>query len=155
MRESPYLRRLAWQFLGMLTLCIVMGVTGPFGTYGTMGLGARLVYFAVVGSLTWVLITGLAAWSGQLEPINRWPIFVRMALAGLLAAIPRTATIIVVHGWLVLADPVARLPRDLFRRRPSWQWLSPSWSACSSSSACMPKPTPSAPELPKRRGRPA
>lgn len=110
MRESPYLRRLAWQFLGTLTLCIVMGVTGPFGTYGTMGLGARLVYFAVVGSLTWVLITGLAAWSGQLEPINRWPVYVRMAIVGLLGAIPSTATVIVVHGWLSWPIPWRYFP---------------------------------------------
>ena len=110
MRESPYLRRLAWQFLATLMLCVVMGVTGPFGTYGTMGLGARLVYFAVVGSLTWVLITGLAAWSGQLEPINRWPVYVRMAIVGLLGAIPSTATVIVVHGWLSWPIPWRYFP---------------------------------------------
>jgi hypothetical protein len=100
MRDSPYLRRLAWQFLATLTLCIVMGVTGPFGTYGTMGLGARLAYFAIVGSLTWVVVAGLGAWSGQLEPINRWPVYVRMGIVGLLAAIPSTVAVIVVHGWL-------------------------------------------------------
>jgi hypothetical protein len=110
MRDSPYLRRLAWQFLGTLTLCVVMGVTGPFGTYSTMGLGARLVYFAVVGSLTWVLITGLAAWSGQLEPINRWPVYVRMAIVGLLGAIPSTAAVIVVHGWLSWPIPWRYFP---------------------------------------------
>lgn len=110
MRESPYLRRLAWQFLATLTLCVVMGVTGPFGTYGTMGLGARLVYFVVVGSLTWVLITGLAAWSGQLEPINRWPVYVRMAIVGLLGAIPSTAAVIVVHGWLSWPIPWRYFP---------------------------------------------
>lgn len=100
MRDSPYLRRLPWQFVGVLMLCIVMGVTGPFGTYGTMGLGARLAYFAVVGSFTWVVVALLAAWSGQLEPINRWPVYARMAIVGLLAAIPSTAAVIVVHGWL-------------------------------------------------------
>jgi hypothetical protein len=100
MRESPYLRRLPWQFLSVLTLCTVMGVTGPFGTYGTMGLGARLVFFAAVGLLTWLVIALLAAWFGQLEPINRWPVHVRMAVIGLLAAIPSTASVIIVHSWL-------------------------------------------------------
>jgi LytTr DNA-binding domain len=100
MRESPYLRELPWQFLGVLMLCLVMGVTGPFGTYGTMGLGARLVYFAAVGSFTWVVITLLAVGSGQLEPINRWPVYVRMAIVGLLGAIPSTVAVIVIHGWL-------------------------------------------------------
>lgn len=100
MRDSPYLRRLPGQFLGAVMLCIVMGVTGPFGTYGTMGLGARVVYFAVVGSLTWLVVSLLAAGFGQLESVNRWPVYVRMAVVGLLAAIPSTAAVIIVHGWL-------------------------------------------------------
>ena len=100
MRDSPYLRRLSWQFLGLLMLCVVMAVTGPFGTYGTMGLGARLVYFVTVGALTWAVITLLAVGFGQLEPVNRWPVYVRMVMIGLLGAIPSTAAVIVVHGWL-------------------------------------------------------
>ena len=43
MRESPYLRRLPWQLLSVLLVGVVMGVIGPFGTYSTLGLGARLV----------------------------------------------------------------------------------------------------------------
>ncbi len=110
MRESPYLRRLPGQLLATLLLCIVLGVTGPFGTYGTMGLGSRVVYFAAVGSLTWLLISGLGAWFGQLEPINRWPVYVRMAIVGLLAAIPSTAAVIVVHGWLSWRIPWRAYP---------------------------------------------
>jgi putative exporter of polyketide antibiotics len=105
MRESPYLRRLPWQFVGVLMLTVVMGVTGPFGTYGTIGLGARLVYFSAVGLLTWIVVAVLAAWFGQLEPINRWPVYVRMAVIGLLAAIPSTASVIVVHSWLARPIP--------------------------------------------------
>src|SRR5689334_17635336 len=100
MRESPYLRRLSWQLLGVLVLCIVMGVTGPFGTYGSLALGPRLIFFAVVGGLTWVVVALLAAWFGELEPIDRWPVYARMTLVGLLAAIPSTASVIVVHGWV-------------------------------------------------------
>ena len=86
-------------------LTVVMGVTGPFGTYGTIGLGARLVYFSVVGLVTWLVVALLAAWFGQLEPINRWPVYVRMAVIGLLAAIPSTATVIIVHSWLARPIP--------------------------------------------------
>ena len=109
MRESPYLRRLPWQLLGMLVLAVVLGVTGPFGTYSTLGLGARLVFFASVGAVTWVAVALLAAWFGQLEPIDRWPVYARMTLVGLLAAIPSTASVIVIHGWVSW-----RLPWRLF-----------------------------------------
>jgi hypothetical protein len=87
-----------------------MGVTGPFGTYGTMGLGARLAFFAAVGLLTWLVVALLAAWFGQLEPINRWPVYVRMAVIGLLAAIPSTASVIVVHSWLSWRIPWRAFP---------------------------------------------
>jgi LytTr DNA-binding domain-containing protein len=110
MRESPYLRRLPWQFLGVTMLCVVMGVTGPFGTYGAIGLGARLVYFAAVGLVTWLVVALLAAWFGQLEPINRWPVYVRMVVIGLLAAIPSTASVIVVHSWLARPIPWRAYP---------------------------------------------
>ncbi len=105
MRDSPYLRRLPWQFVGVLMLTVVMGVTGPFGTYGAIGLGGRLVYFGAVGLLTWLVVALLAAWFGQLEPINRWPVYVRMVVVGLLAAIPSTASVIIVHSWLVQPIP--------------------------------------------------
>ena len=100
MRESPYLRRLSWQLLGVLILAVVLGVTGPFGTYGRLDLGSRLVFFAAVGAVTWLAVALLAAWLGGVEPIDRWPVYVRMTLVGLLAAILSTAAVIVVHGWI-------------------------------------------------------
>ena len=105
MRESPYLRSLRWHLPPVLLLCVVMGVTGPFGTYGTMGLGARLLYFTVIGLLTWLQVLLLAAWFGRIEPIDRWPVVVRMALVGLLAAVPSTAEVVLVHSWLVRPIP--------------------------------------------------
>src|SRR6188508_83295 len=100
MRESPYLRSLPWHLPPVLLLSVVMGVTGPFGTYSTMGLGARLLYFTTIGVLSWAQVILLAAWFGRIEPIDRWPVPARMALVGLLAAIPSTAEVIVVQSWL-------------------------------------------------------
>jgi LytTr DNA-binding domain len=105
MRESPYLRSLHWHLPGVLLLCAVMAVTGPFGTYGYMGLGARLLYFTLIGLLTWLQVLVLAAWFGRTEPIDRWPVYVRMALAGLLAAVPGTAEVVLVHSWLARPIP--------------------------------------------------
>jgi MFS family permease len=105
MRESPYLRRPLWQLLGVLLLAGFLGVIGPFGTYGSLSLGARLIFFAAVGGVTWVAVALLAAWFGELEPLDRWPVYARMALVGVLAAIPSTATVIVVHGWISWSIP--------------------------------------------------
>jgi hypothetical protein len=84
----------------MLLLGTVMAVTGPFGTYNFMSLGERLVYFIVIGLLSWLQVILLAAWFGRIEPIDRWPVYARMALVGLLAAIPSTAEIIIVQSWM-------------------------------------------------------
>jgi DNA-binding LytR/AlgR family response regulator len=100
MRESPYLRSLPWHLPPVLLLCLVMGVTGPFGTYFSMGLGERLIYFIAIGTFTWLTVIGLAAWFGRLEPVDRWPVHARMALVGLLAAIPSTAFVIVMQSWI-------------------------------------------------------
>ncbi|HSI00500.1 MAG TPA: LytTR family DNA-binding domain-containing protein [Reyranella sp.] len=100
MRESPYFRSLPWHLPPIVLLAVVMAVTGPFGTYLSLGLGARLVYFGVIGGLSWLQVILLAAWLGRLEPIDRWPVYARMALVGLLAAIPSTAEVIVVQSWL-------------------------------------------------------
>jgi len=110
MRESPYLRRLHWQLLTVLMFAVVLAVIGPFGTYNTLGLGARLIYFGLIGVLTWVLVMLLAAWFGILEPLDRWPVYARMTLVGLLAAVPSTAGVILVHGWLSWPIPWRAYP---------------------------------------------
>lgn len=110
MRESPYLRSLPWHLPPVLLFCVVMGVTGPFGTYGTMGLGGRLLYFTIIGLLSWLQVILLAALFGRIEPIDRWPIAARMALVGLLAAIPGTVEIVLVHSWLCRPIPWSVAP---------------------------------------------
>jgi len=110
MRESPYFRSLNWQLPAVLGLCVVMAVIGPFGTYWQMSLGARLVYFSVIGLLTWLLVLVLAAWFGSVEPIDRWPVVGRMVLVGALAAIPSTFAVIVVHSWLSSPIPWKAAP---------------------------------------------
>ena len=72
-------------------MVVVMAVIGPFGTYFQMGLGARLAYFGILTVLNWIQIIVLAAWFGQIEPIDRWPVAARMALIGFLSAIPAIA----------------------------------------------------------------
>ncbi|MDI1283490.1 MAG: LytTR family DNA-binding domain-containing protein [Reyranella sp.] len=110
MRESPYLRSFPYQAPWVIGLAVVMAVTGPFGTYAYMDLGVRLVYFGAIAVASWLQVIVLAAWFGGIEPINRWPVAVRMALVGVLAAVPGTLEIIAVHSWLVRPIPWSIAP---------------------------------------------
>jgi len=105
MRESNYFRSIPQQFPWVVGLAIVMGVTGPFGTYYGTGLGVRLVYFTVTGVLIWAQVLIFGALLASFEVTQRWPLLVRMALAGALAAIPGTLEIIVLNSWLVRPTP--------------------------------------------------
>lgn len=110
MREWRPVKTMPYHLPWVLGLAVVMAVTGPFGSYETMGLGKRLVYFTVIGVLTWAQVIGCIVAFRQLEMFNRWPITVRMALAGVVAAVPTTAEIIVIHGWLLRPIPWRAFP---------------------------------------------
>jgi len=110
MRESPYLKSWPYQLPAVAMFAIVMAVTGPFGTYSQMGFGVRLVYFGLLGTLNWLQVILLAAWLGTVEPVDRWPVVFRMALVGVLAAIPGTIEVVLVHAWLSWPIPWRVVP---------------------------------------------
>jgi hypothetical protein len=110
MREWTPIRTIPYHLPWVLGITVVMAVTGPFGSYETMGLGKRLLYFTIIGVLSWALVIGCIVALRQIEAYNRWPIVLRMALAGILAAVPMTAAIIVVHDWLVWPTPWRAFP---------------------------------------------
>jgi len=101
MRESPYIRSIPRQTPWVVGLAVVMAVIGPFGSYDYMGLPTRLIYFVVIGELFSLQILAIAALLSRIDAIESWSITVRMGLAGFLAAVPGTAEIFLVHGWLV------------------------------------------------------
>jgi hypothetical protein len=110
MRESPYFRSWQWQASAVLGIAVVMAVTGPFGSYEYMRIGSRLIFFGAIGLVTWGAVVALSALFGQIEPINRWRLTIRMAVVGLLASIPSTFAVIVLHSWLVRPLPLSALP---------------------------------------------
>ena len=110
MRESLYFRSLPRHLPWVIGLAVVMAVIGPFGSYDYMTLGTRLVYFVLIGASFWLLIMLTAALLNSLETLDRWPMAARMALAGLVASVPGTAMIFVVHGWLVRPIPLRFAP---------------------------------------------
>ncbi len=105
MRESPYFGSWHWQAVAVLGIALAMTLMGPFGSYEYMTAGKRLIYFGTIGLLTWGAVVALSALLGQVEPINRWPLPTRMAIVGLIASIPTTFAIILLHSWLVRPIP--------------------------------------------------
>jgi len=98
MRETPYIHSIPRQFPWVLGFAVVMGVTGPFGLYGYVSLWVRLVFFGTTAILIWLQVLGFALLLSQVEALQRWSIAARMALAGVLAAIPGTLEIIVLSN---------------------------------------------------------
>jgi hypothetical protein len=111
MRESPYIQSLPRHLPWVIGLAVVMAVIGPFGSYNYMGLGSRLLYFLLVGVSFWLVIVLLAAILGSLDWTERWPLPLRMAIAGFVSAAPGTAVIFLVHGWLVQPIPMRFAPQ--------------------------------------------
>jgi hypothetical protein len=110
MRESLYLKAFPRHVPWVIGLGVVLGVIGPFGMYETTGLPTRLVYFVIIGSLTWLQVIGCAALLATFERFERWSIVGRMAFAGVMASVPSTLEIIVVHSWLVRRIPLGAAP---------------------------------------------
>jgi len=111
MRESAYIRPLPRQLPWVIGLAVVMAVIGPFGSYLYMGLPTRLLYFVLVGILFWLLITTTTALLVSMEALRRWPLPLRLAVGGFLAAAPGTVVIYLVHGWLVQPIPLRFAPQ--------------------------------------------
>jgi hypothetical protein len=110
MREWTPVRTIPYHLPWVMGIAVVMAVTGPFGTYETMGLGKRLLYFTITGVLSWALVIGFIVALRRIEAFNRWPVVARMALAGILAAVPMTAAIMIVHSWVVWPLPWRAFP---------------------------------------------
>jgi DNA-binding LytR/AlgR family response regulator len=107
MRQLPYIRSIPHHLPWVCGLIVVMAVTGPFGSYESMGLAKRLVYFACIGLLFWLQVIGVAFLLLRFEPSSGWSITSRMALAGFVASIPGTLEIILIHSWLVRRIPLS------------------------------------------------
>lgn len=110
MREWAPIRSIPYHLPWVVGLAVVMAVTGPFGSYDRMELDIRLVYFTAIAVLTWLQVIGCIVALRQIEATDQWRVPVRMAVAGLVAALPTTAEIVVLHGWLVAPVPWRALP---------------------------------------------
>lgn len=94
-----------WQlWLGLLGAAVVIGLTGPFGTYTSMPVPSRLAYWSFVVITTfWIGFLpsfAVATWAEGLGLDPPWSI----GLGGLAASFPVILWLAALH-WAVLAEP--------------------------------------------------
>lgn len=88
-----------WAVIGAILLLVALA--GPFYTMETLGLGGRLLYWAVVGTTSTQLMWALSRVSGVLLPAH-WPRMAVGAFAGFVGVLP-------VMGLVALANAAAGL----------------------------------------------
>lgn len=95
----------SWQiWIGLCATAVIMGLIGPFGTYTTMSVPLRLMYWAVVVVSTYwigyVVSFAMATWVEALGGAPPWSV----GLGAAVAAVPVSLWLSVLHAVL-LADP--------------------------------------------------
>lgn len=92
---------LLWAALAGISL--VLGLTGPFGTYDGLALPGRIAYWALVATTTYFTAVTVLLLGERLLFADRPTPFVH-ALLGALAG-PPVALVVLAINWLILPDP--------------------------------------------------
>lgn len=90
----------------ILTISLVLAVTGPFGTYGELALLPRLAYWFAIALTTFLAGFSAVGLLLRLLPAGIGPHPFRIALAGVTAGLPVTA-IVVALNRSIFDDPAA------------------------------------------------
>jgi DNA-binding LytR/AlgR family response regulator len=98
LREMHAVTTSRYARISLLLATIVLGVSGPFGTFQSFNLGQRFAYWGVM--VVAAYITGQGAGTFFIELLrervsSKWP---RVILGGLLAGLPVAAVVLVVNA---------------------------------------------------------
>ncbi|HJQ60119.1 MAG TPA: LytTR family DNA-binding domain-containing protein [Vineibacter sp.] len=115
MRESSFFKGLPFQFLCLAIAAVVMAMIGPYGTFGELRLGSRLLYWALSMCAGWLIVVPIAAVFDQVEVLHDWPLPGRMALAGLVGGVPMTGVVWLLETLFRRSPPMAALPELFFQ----------------------------------------
>ena len=82
---------------GFLSTVALLVFLGPFGTWVSLSVSDRLVFWMTAVGVNWLV--GLAAFNLTISTFRarKWPLWTGMLLAGLIAALPGTGTV-----WMVV-----------------------------------------------------
>jgi hypothetical protein len=87
-----------YQRLAMFLVTMLLGVSGPFGTFQSLNPGQRFAYWACVVIVCYLVGQGSATFFIEIlrpQITQKWP---RLIVAGLLASLPVTAAVLLING---------------------------------------------------------
>ena len=98
LREMHAVSTARYQRIGMFLATMLLGVSGPFGTFQSFNLGQRLAYWACTVVACYLIGQGAATFFIEIlrpQIAQKWP---RLIVAGLLASLPVTAAVLLING---------------------------------------------------------
>jgi hypothetical protein len=98
LREMHAVSTARYQRIGMLLATLLLGVSGPFGSFQSFNLGQRFAYWACMVVACYLVGQGAATFFIEiLRPQigQKWP---RVIVAGLLASLPVTIAVLLING---------------------------------------------------------
>ena len=101
-------RRAGFHLLGFLFAVALLAYLGPFGTWASLGISDRLVFWTVAVGVNWLCAYIVFNVMFRAFFSRKWPSWAGVVLAGLIAAVPGTGAV-----WLVVAGYLDYRPSDL------------------------------------------
>jgi hypothetical protein len=110
MRESTFFQGLPFQLLCIVIAAFVLAMIGPFGTFNDLSFGQRALYWNLSMFAGWGLMVPIGAVIDRVEPLQSWPLAGRMALAGVVGAVPMSGVVWILETLFRQSPPLAALP---------------------------------------------
>ncbi len=98
LREMHSVSTSRYQRLAMFFATMLLGVSGPFGTFQSFNVGQRFAYWACTVVACYLIGQGSATFFIEIlrpQVAQKWP---RVIVAGLLASLPVTAAVLLING---------------------------------------------------------
>ena len=107
-REWQGTHRLGLHLIGFLVAVALLVYLGPFGTWASLSVSDRLVFWAAAVGVNWLAGLVVANVTIRAFQARKWPAWTGLVLASLIAALPGTGTV-----WMVVAAYLDYRPSSL------------------------------------------
>lgn len=107
-REWQGTHRLGLHLLGFLVVVALLVYLGPFGTWASLSVSDRLVFWTASVGVNWLAGLVVANVTIRAFQARKWPAWTGLVLASLIAALPGTGTV-----WMVVAAYLDYRPASL------------------------------------------
>ena len=107
-REWMNTKRLGLHLVGFLVTIALLVYLGPFGTWASLAVADRLVFWTTTVGVNWLVAVAALNVTIRAFQTREWPSWAGLVLAGLITAVPGTGTV-----WLIVAAYLGYRPSDV------------------------------------------